>query len=48
MGFIGKEINRSTARQLIKQYKLTRPWPSNNKFLESDIAAVAKDKEVSV
>jgi len=45
MGFIGKEINRSTARQLIEQYKLTRPWPSNNKFLESDIAAVAKDKD---
>lgn len=45
MGFIGKEINRNTAKQLIEQYKLTRPRPNNNKFLESDIVAVAKDKD---
>lgn len=45
MGFIGKEIDRDTAKQLIERYKLTRPWPDNNKFLESDIVTVAKDKD---
>ena len=45
MGFIGKEIDRDTAKQLIKQYKLTRPWPSSNNFLESSIIALAYSEE---